>query len=123
MDLPPQSFACFDKPVAAPQKGQSQCDKNQISHFEFPPFSFAIIHFNHWGINPGSKNGSKGSRKGQILTRFSANGLQGVFSASSPDPVGIKGPEKIHPHRPGERISRPRQDSIGGNDTGFQSSG
>jgi hypothetical protein len=99
MGLPLQSLARFDEPVAGPQKGQSQSDKNQISHFRFPPFSFPIIHSNHWRINPGSNNGTKGSRKGQILTRFSANGRQGIFSAFSPDPGGEKRPEKIHPPR------------------------
>jgi hypothetical protein len=123
MELPPQSLARLDEPVAGPQKSQSQSDKNQISHFRFPPFSFPIIHSNHWGINGGSKNGPKGSRKGQILERLPANGRQGIFSAFSPDPVGKKRSEKIHPHRPRGGISCPKQDSIGGKDTGFQNSG
>jgi hypothetical protein len=55
MALPPESFACPDKPIADQKKDQNRTDKNQISHLKFPPILFSIINFNHLHINSVSK--------------------------------------------------------------------
>jgi hypothetical protein len=44
MELPPQSFACADEPVAGPKKGQDQSNKDQVSHLKFPPVLWIIFY-------------------------------------------------------------------------------
>jgi hypothetical protein len=75
MELPPQSLACVDEPVADRQKGQNQTNKNEISHWQFPPLLFSKINFNHLHINSVSKIRPKESRKRQFLDIPSKNFL------------------------------------------------
>jgi len=45
MELPPQSLAGVDEPVADPKEGQNQSNKNEVSHWKFPPILFSKIIF------------------------------------------------------------------------------
>jgi hypothetical protein len=69
MELPPQSFACFDEPVADRKKGHNQTDKNEVSHLEFPPI-LSHLHINHLRIKSASKVFPEGSRKSQFWVGF-----------------------------------------------------
>jgi hypothetical protein len=67
--LPPQPFAGFDEPVADPQKGQTQPNKNEISHWKFPPILLSNLHFNHLRINLVSKVLPQKSRMSQFFNK------------------------------------------------------
>ena len=66
MELPPQSVACADEPIAGEKECQSQSDKNQIPRLNHSPDLLSIINFKQSNIKAVSRVISRGSRGDQI---------------------------------------------------------
>jgi hypothetical protein len=69
MELPPQSVAGLDKPIAGQEKHQSQSNEDQICHFNSSD-SFSNYQVNHSRINSVSRIQPKKSKKRQLTIRL-----------------------------------------------------
>jgi hypothetical protein len=77
--LPPQSLAGVDEPVADRPKGQNQPNKNQVSHWKFPPILVKNSSLNHLSINLASKILPQESRMGQFFGKTGGGSDSDLF--------------------------------------------